>query len=442
MPNLITKLTSPHWLGLTGMALFVGCGIGFVAHHASADSLVNDNNVAIGRDFLAFYLAGQIVANGQGQNLYDGAEQQRTQDAVLAPAELDGLAYYINPAPVAVVFSLLTRLPYLWAFYLHTALMLILFLLAMRCLKPHLPSLAPHWFVAVLLGATWFPMMHTIMGGQNAALTFFLLVVAYSSATKGKQWVAGAALGLLLFKPQYALPLLGLLLLRRQFRTCAVATVIGAGQYALGALFCGWDWLAKMVGSMGEFYREQERLVSGPTHISLTEVLDYSIVRPLESFGGYEVLAQCANLLGYVLVGVIVLHLIWSWRRADPRRADFGLYWAQITSAMLLISLHTQYYECALLVLPILLILEHLARSGLAIGPRPRLLLVVAFLAFWPLYSLPEWFGWFRFQPVALMPLVVGWWALRTLKGAASFAPQGLSHPEEDLLVVDWRASS
>ena len=197
-------------------------------------------------------------------------------------------------------------------------------------------------------------MMHTMTGGQNAALCFLLLAVAYVASVEKKQWLAGLALGLLLFKPQYAVPVLGLLLLRKQFVTLGVAAVLGCGHYVIGALACGWDWPAKMADKLGGYYRAAEDATNSATHMSFMEVLDYSVIQPLGRDGA---VGGLLHLSGYVALALFVLYLIFVWRDADPKREDFGLYWALVTSAALLLSLHTQYYDGALLLLPVLLIL-------------------------------------------------------------------------------------
>ena len=82
---------------MVGVALFVGWCVGFVYYHAQADRLVDANNIVLGRDFMAFYLAGSIVNDGHGERVYEPALQQTTQDAILGAEKLRGLSYYINP---------------------------------------------------------------------------------------------------------------------------------------------------------------------------------------------------------------------------------------------------------------------------------------------------------------------------------------------------------
>ena len=61
---------------------------------------------------------------------------------------------------------------------------------------------------------------------------------------------------------------------------------------------------------------------------------------------------------------------------------------------------------------PVLLILAHYHRTGQVVGVRLRLALVVLYVGYLPLAGIPEWFDWFRFQPVFLVPLGVCAWAI------------------------------
>lgn len=406
-------LTSGPVLGMIGVALAIGWCAGFVVHHVSARGLVDQNNIVLGRDFMAFYVGGSIVVQGDGSRLYEPELQQATQNTVVAPEKLEGLSYFINPASVAVAYSLLARLPYLSAFYLHTALMMACFFAGMHLLRPHLATGSLHWLTIALVAACWMPMMHTITGGQNAALSFLLLAAAYVATVDQKQWLAGLSLGLLLFKPHYAVPVLGLLLLRGQWRTLCIAGVVGVGHYIVGALFCGWDWPVLMADQLGSYYRQAEDATNSATHMSLLEVLDYSVIQPL---GGGESVAGLIHLCGYAVLGLVVVYLIWVWRHADPGRPDFGLYWALVTAATLVLSPHAQYYDGALLILPVVLILSHICRANLAVSANARLTLVVLYVAYFPLVYLPVWFEWFRFQPVFLVPIGVCAWSVALIK--------------------------
>jgi peptidoglycan/LPS O-acetylase OafA/YrhL len=143
-------------------------------------------------------------------------------------------------------------------------------------------------------------------------------------------------------------------------------------------------------------------------------VLDYSVAQPLEARGhGWARPAMAAT--GLAGVAALAVYLVLRWRDADPRRPDFALYWALATALSLLASLHTQYYDAALLVLAVLLILDYHGRARLEVGSWTRALLVVGYLVF-PLLHLLEVSRAVRVQTWVLLPVAVACWAARTLR--------------------------
>jgi hypothetical protein len=410
--RILSNMTSPRRLRLLGVAFLAIWTISYVYYHVSDPRLVRDKEILYGRDFMAFYIAGMMIRENNGANLYRPAYQQHAQDRILHPEKTKGLNYYINPAPVAVVCSAFTVLPYRTAFHLHTVLMIFFFAAGVCILKPHLDSLSSNWWIAGLIGLVWFPTMHTVTGGQNAALNLLLMAWAYAATVQGRQAKAGLAVGLLLFKPQYALPLLGLLFLRKKWITVGTAGLVGAGQYLLGAYYCGWDWPHKMMGSaLAGFYQAHERVFNGHMHVSIVEVIDYSIIQPLEKFGVHGIFLKIPLALSYGMVSFIILYLIWLWRRADADRNDFGLYWSLAVSGTLLISPHTQYYDVAILFLPVLLLLNYQLARRDAVTSRQKLILIGVFWIF-PFHVFSPLF---RFQPLIFIPLGIFWWTAKMI---------------------------
>ncbi len=421
----VTFITSEPRLRWIGITLLLAWSIGFVHQQITVKGLVIDREVVIGRDFKAFYLAGRIVLNGEGKQLYGLDQQWRTQTEILGSQE--GLAYFVNPAPVAVLYSLPARLPYRVAYYLQIGLMLVCWVGGTWFLRESISWVKRNWWTIVILGAVYLPMMHTILGGQNAALTFFLLSWAYFGVTTQRQWAAGVALGLLLYKPQYALPFLGLLLLRRQGITVLTAGVIGAWWYVLGGIYCGWDWPLQMWTALHEVYRPNERLASGGLHISILEVLDYTVIR------NAPLLQTWITILAYLLVVGIVGYLIWCWSKVRIPFRDSGigvdsrlnLCWAMTVAAILLISPHTQYYESALLVLPALLILDLYVRHDIPVGSGVRLGLMLVFVA----VGFRSASTYIHFQPLMLIPAWIMVWSARLMKHDSEF--KKIPNPEE-----------
>ena len=100
----------------------------------------------------------------------------------------------------------------------------------------------PKWFAALGVFA-WGPTISTIEDGQNTGLALVLMLTAILALTNRRPFLAGLAIGLLLYKPTEALAFLLLLLVRREWRALGVAALFGLAWYILSVGASGGDWL-------------------------------------------------------------------------------------------------------------------------------------------------------------------------------------------------------
>ena len=396
----IPAITSLGALRLVGFACAVGWGLAFLVFVARFPGPVDSRGRPTGGDFLNFYTAGRMILEGHGERLYDVEVQQAVQKAVVGRADYRGLAAYVNPPTLALACAPLAALPYRLAYILYTVGALAAFLAAMRMLRPHVPALQRQWMVTVLLALTFYPMVRTITGGQNTPLSFLLLVMLYTGLRTGRPGWAGTALGLLCFKPQFAVVLGLLLLARRQYRCVAVAAGIGLVHYVAGALACGGAWPLEMLKTLAR-YGLLEFQYNGATQVSWLGFFEYAMGRgPGTAVGG---LVAAATLLA----------VAWRWRRAGEDRDSFDAWWAASVAATVLVSPHTQYYDTGLILAAILPALDLALRGGGAVGPGMRGGLALAYGLF-PAYPLARLLGW---QPLILVPVLALVWVWRQAAG-------------------------
>jgi len=168
------------------------------------------------------------------------------------------------------------------------------------------------------------------------------------------------------YKPQFLLPLLGVLLLSRRGRAVAGTSVGVSLHYLAGALLSGWAWPVEWWSEAVRF-SNIDQVVNGPRSISwrgLTDVL------------GIETL--WIPMAGATVVWVTAL----AWRHG---RRDIAGALAVTLPAMLLMAPHAMFYDAGL-TLPSLLLLadrgrlhtatalwasswSHLAATGLGTSP-------------------------------------------------------------------------
>jgi hypothetical protein len=95
----------------------------------------------------------------------------------------------------------------------------------------------------------------SVVLGQNGALGLGLALVATVGLVQGRALPTGIAIGLLLYKPTYALPLVGLLVLRRRWTELAIVAALAAGWYVAGVAAAGGDpaWPAVWLNGLGGY---------------------------------------------------------------------------------------------------------------------------------------------------------------------------------------------
>ena len=115
-------------------------------------------------------------------------------------------------------------------------------------------------------------MFRGIGAGQNTALTLLLLVGAWRASLAGRDGLAGVLLGLLLFKPQFALLAIAAWAVARRWRAVAAFAATAAATWAVTAAFAGAGWVSDWLDDL-DAYRGTED-VNADNHVSLSEAAD------------------------------------------------------------------------------------------------------------------------------------------------------------------------
>jgi hypothetical protein len=79
--------------------------------------------------------------------------------------------------------------------------------------------------------------------GQNSPLGLLLAMAAILGFSRGSLLLTAVPMGLLLYKPTYALPLIAALLVRGRLRELSIVAVIGALWYLVSVAAVGGDWM-------------------------------------------------------------------------------------------------------------------------------------------------------------------------------------------------------
>ena len=296
----------------------------------------------VGGDFPAFYSAGTIVAEGNIDNLWDPATQAAAQDQLLG--DEDGFIMFPYAPYVAAAYSGFAELPYRAAYAVHTMLMVGFLVAALHLLRPLVGAVDRRFWLTLAGALTAYPVFVGIGGGQNTALTLFLIAAIWRSLADDREEIAGLAAAVLLFRPQYALPIIGLLFLGRHWRAVMAAGVGAVGVWVVNALVFGPAWITAWL-------RGVQPLLEADAEVNaLNEIAPIGF---LHSLLGTE--STTALLLGGVVSVAVVATLVWTWWRSP---FDLAERIAVTTAGLLLIGPHTIYYDSSLLLFTVLVLFD------------------------------------------------------------------------------------
>ncbi|HEY1456784.1 MAG TPA: glycosyltransferase family 87 protein [Candidatus Dormibacteraeota bacterium] len=178
-------------------------------------------------DFTFYYAAARIgVAHGWS-SIYDLNLQQIELNRIGSGITIAQLARYISPPPVAWSALPLTPLPYPFAYWAWSALLVAALVLTWALASPG--SGRPR-VIHLVAAVGWLPVIYGLQLGQPGLFVALGVAASYALLRRGHDLWAGVALGVLILKPQLAFLVPPALLFARRDRAFAGCVA------ALGAL--------------------------------------------------------------------------------------------------------------------------------------------------------------------------------------------------------------
>ncbi len=189
------------------------------------DNLIDRSGTPLGGDYVMLYVAGQTMAQGQSDTLYDDAMNQ-SRSSTLFPSMEPTLSWpFRYPPTVATVMSPLSRLPFSLSFACFFAMQIWLLGLSVQLLRSSSSILRQHpiW-VWPMIGAPL--IVETSIGGQSSMLGLCCVSSYIVLAKQNRNVAAGIALAVALYKPNVLLLfIIGALLMRPKTLLGFVPTV-------------------------------------------------------------------------------------------------------------------------------------------------------------------------------------------------------------------------
>ena len=375
MGGLMTRIAAASWLTakrltakrLRAHGLILALSLWSVyAWDVAAPGLRDRSGNLKGTDFLHLYTLGSLALARRGADLYN-MQSQSALAALRVPAAA-GIGYLpLYPPQVSIFFAPFARLSYFSALLTWLTLSSLIYFACCYAIWRICPNLRHHKLTVLILAFAFPAFWHLIAWGQTSALALACFTVAYFALRANREFLAGMALGCLIFKPQLALASGIVFLVSQRSKVIAGALFSAAAQLAAACLYYG-------VGPLRDW---MHTLVNLPALLPLLEPRVYQ-TDSLRTFWSMLVPWPSVSLALYLVTAIVVSALtIACWQSRLP----ISLRYSALLLATVLLAPHLTVYDLVILAPAFLLLSDAIVtHSDDPAAPWLRILLYLAFI--------------------------------------------------------------
>jgi hypothetical protein len=347
-----------------------------------------------GTDFLHFYTVGSLALAHRGADLYNiKAQAQLAAQRVPAAAGIRYLPLY--PPQVSIFFASFARLTYPDALIFWLTLSLVIYCMCCYAVWRACPALGSHKLTVFTLALAFPAFWHLIAWGQTSALALACFTLTFFGLRARREFLAGLALGCLIFKPQLAVAAALVFVATLNWKVIGGAVLSGSAQLTAAWLYYG-------PGPLRQWIRT---LLNLPSLLPQIEPRLYQ-THSLRTFWTMLVPWPSISLALYLIASLLVAVLcIACWRS----RMHLSLRYSALLLATVLLAPHLTVYDLVILAPAFLLISDWIVtQPGHPATPELELLLYLAFVV--PLLGpLARWTHFQLSVPIMAALLYVIW---------------------------------
>jgi hypothetical protein len=310
---------------------------------------LRDRNVNLkGTDFLHLYTLGLLATSHRGAELYD-MNAQAALAAQRVP-EAAGLRYLpLYPPQVSILFAPLAHLSYGWALIVWWTCSVAVYCICCYSVWRACPNLRDRGGTVALLAIAFPGFFHLIAWGQTSAIVLACFTLMFFLLRERREFLAGLALGSLIFKPQLGLAAAIVFVSLGAWKTVLGAALSAVAQLSTGVLYYGLEptqrWFLMLRDVRGVLPLLEPKLYQ--TH-------------SLRTFWSMLVPWAGASFGLYVFSAAVVLGLtVACWKRGPA--APLALRYSVLLLASVLVAPHLTVYDLVILAPAFILMADWLA---------------------------------------------------------------------------------
>lgn len=336
-PWLTTRRVRIH-----GILLAIGIWTAYVIN-LNTPGLHDRSGLIKGADFLHFYTLGTLAREDRGDLLYDMFAQRDLLQKIVPEAR--GYLYVPLYGPqVSLFFSPFARLSYASALAVWLVVNALIYAGCCHTLWRNCPNLTQHGLTVFLVAIAFPGISQLLTWGQSSGLALLFFTLTYLALRNRHDFLAGIALGCLIFKPQLGLAAAVVFIVTKQWRV-----IVGAGLSALLQLAIGW--LRYGTNVMRDYLAALRH--TGQV-MALLEPRPYQ-THSLRTF--WTMILPWTNIafVFYVVSAIaILILLVRGWKNRNELNMRFGT----LLIATVLVSPHLTVYDLVILAPAFLLLVD------------------------------------------------------------------------------------
>jgi glycosyl transferase family 87 len=355
---------------LLALCLWAVCAVDF----ATSGLFDRAGNIKF-QDFLPSYISARLIAQGRAAEVYNEEVAADAIQTVIGQPSRVRLPNLYGPQ-VGLVLVPLARFSFPIAARIWVAASLFIYVVCIYLIWRWCPNLRPHAATVAISAISFPPLFHFFVRGQTSALVLACFTAAYFAFRADRKWLAGAALGVLFFKPQFLVAIPVVLLLARAWKEFVGLVIAAGAQFAFTRIYFG-------PAVMHAYFDALRHVSRGGAELSLAPIQMHS----LRSFWSWLIPWPEVAIAFYVLTAVVVIALaavVWK----SP--APLAIRFSALTLAAVLVNPHLFVYDLLVLAPVLLLLVDWTLIHEQSATPALRLLLYFVYVL--PLFGpLSRW---------------------------------------------------
>lgn len=300
-----------------------------------------------GSDFKLFTNGSQLILDGNKEKLYDISYYKKLlnenePDKVYRPHYTPILYYFYIP---------FTLLPYFWSILLSSIFFIILYIISIILIINIYKRLENFKYMILFLSMFFPPFFYSILNSHPSILLLFILTLGFFFSKKGNPLIAGMILSLMLFKPNFYILILLVLLFSVQprlfigFITGTILFIFISGIW--DSFFLWKQWLSVFLNLADNFFDKD-------IMINFGQYSKRMFFYPL--YSGNQIITIINYL--FILAGLLAIVFPCIYSYIHKKQFSRNSFWFVLTISIVLASPYLYNYDLIVLFLPLIILIN------------------------------------------------------------------------------------